>query len=140
MVVTNEKKAAKLEANRARRNAKYEVAMNEGWRRVRKQEETYFIPPVSIEQPFAVSTIRSETTTRFQIWTKFITESLLQGILHTLAYYNEASGLLLVHCYDRDDRVGRKYVLCNAHVHKMKKPPKAQISSISRLQSAVCRG
>ena len=85
MVVTNEMKAAKLEANRARRNAKYEAAMNEGWRRVRKQEETYFIPPVLIEQPFAVLTIRSETTTRFQIWTKFITESLLQGILHTLA-------------------------------------------------------
>ena len=59
--------------------------MNEGWRRVRKQEETYFIPPALIEQPFAVLTIRSETTTRFQIWTKFITESLLQGILHTLA-------------------------------------------------------
>ena len=85
MVVTNEKKAAKLEANRARRNAKYEAAMNEGWRRVRKQEETYIIPPALIEQLFAVLTIRSETTTRFQIWTKFITESLLQGILHTLA-------------------------------------------------------
>ena len=79
MVVTNEKK------DRVRRKAKYEAAMNEGGRRVRKQGDTYFIPPVLIKQPFAVLTIRSETTTRFQIWTKFIPESLLQGILHNLA-------------------------------------------------------
>ena len=46
MIVTNEKKAAKLEENRAKRNAKYEAAMNQGLRRVRKQEEVYFIPPV----------------------------------------------------------------------------------------------
>ena len=85
MVVTNEKKAAKLEANRVKRNAKNEAARNEAWRRVRKQEETYFIPPVLIEHPFSVLMIQSETTTRFQIWTKFIRESLLQGILHILA-------------------------------------------------------
>ena len=64
MVVSKEKKAAKLEANRAKRKAKYEVAINEGWRRIRMQEDTYFIPPVLIEQPFVVMTIRSETTTR----------------------------------------------------------------------------
>ena len=85
MIVTNEKKAAKLESNRVRRNAKYEAAMNEGWRRVRKQEETHFIPPALIVQPSAVLTIRSETTTRYQIWTKFIPQLLLQDILHTLA-------------------------------------------------------
>ena len=85
MVVTNEKKAAKLEANRAKRNVKHEAAMNEGWKRVRKQEETYFIPPVLIEQPFEVLTIRSEATTRFHTWTKFIPESPIQGILHNLA-------------------------------------------------------
>ena len=79
MVVTNEKKAAKLEANRVRQNAKYEAAMNEEWRRVRKQEETYFIPPALIEQPLAVLTIQNETTTRFHIWTKFITESLYRA-------------------------------------------------------------
>ena len=46
---------------------------------------------------------------------------------HWEGLYNETSGLLLVHYYDRDDRVGRKYVLSNAHVRKMKTPPKAQI-------------
>ena len=51
MVVTYEKKAAKLEA-----------AMSEGWRRDRKQEVTYFIPPALIEQLFAILPIRSETT------------------------------------------------------------------------------
>ena len=43
--------------------------------------------------------------------------------------HNKARGLLLVHYYDRDDRVGRKYILSNAHVRKMKKPSKAQISA-----------
>ena len=51
MVVTNEKKAAKLEANRAKQNAKYEAATNEGWRRVRKQDETYIIPPALTNNP-----------------------------------------------------------------------------------------
>ena len=54
MVVTNEKKAAKLQANRVKRNSKYEASMNEGWRRVRKQEEAYSIPPVLIEQPYSI--------------------------------------------------------------------------------------
>ena len=85
MVVTNEKKSAKLEATRAKQNAKYETATNKEWRSVRKQEETYSILPVLIKQPFAVLTIRSETAMKFQIWTKFIPESLLQGKLHILA-------------------------------------------------------
>ena len=46
---------------------------------------------------------------------------------HWKGLYNKASGLLLVHYYDRDDRVGRKYVLSNAHMRKKKKPPKAQM-------------
>ena len=46
---------------------------------------------------------------------------------HWKELYTEASGLLLVLYYDRDERVGRKYVLSNAHVRNMKKPPKAQI-------------
>ena len=46
---------------------------------------------------------------------------------HWKGLYNKASGLLLVHYYDRDDRVGQKYVLSKAHVRKMMKPPKAQI-------------
>ena len=43
MVVIDEKKAAKLEANRVKRHAKYEAAVNEGWKRVRKLEEILFI-------------------------------------------------------------------------------------------------
>ena len=85
MVVTDEKKAAKLEANRARQNAKYEAAMNEGWRRVRKQEETYYIPPVLIEQPFAVLTIPAKQQRDF-----------ISGPNLTLSHFYRAYYILLL--------------------------------------------
>ena len=52
MVVTYEKLSAKLEKNRAKRYAKYEAATNEGWKFVRKLEETYFIPQTRQQRNF----------------------------------------------------------------------------------------
>ena len=47
--------------------------------------------------------------------------------------------MLLVHYYDHNDRMGRKHVLSNAHVCKNEDAAQGTNSSISRLQSAVCR-
>ena len=52
---------------------------------------------------------------------------LVTTLGHWEVLYNRTNGLTLVHFYDRDDRVGQKCVLSNAHVRETKKPPMVRI-------------